>query len=589
MNSPIVSQTDTPLAHSGSARAAEQPVKRDTVAFILVALACVVAAWLRLDGAADQIVMDDEYHTIEAALKHDYAYLNSHYHATDYCIPLALWDRLLINSIGLDEWGLRAPVLLCGIAIVPIGASLAWRCISPTCAVVTAWYFALSPMFLLYSRFARPYMCIAFLSLGAFWAWHRFATSGHWRWGLLSGAAMSLIPYFNISAAPAVAVFWATWILWSAFRVRCGADGQRVRILAAVGIRSLICVTLSIGIAGLLLWPGLESLHALVKSKSGGNPPDATTFWNSLQVVFGTRKTWIWIPQIGFAIAGAALLCARSAWLSALLLLMIIAEAVGIRLSAPPLIEQKIVTARYSIAAVPGLLILIAMGLGWVTGYVRMLLRRWPTVANVIVYSILAATLGILFHDTRAIAAFLRPNAFTNHTFNYEWPHWFVDRDAISPFYRYLADSPSKAAIVEAPYIKQFGRNYYAHLQKEHRKPVRVLSNDPLFRAPGIRFKSVIPLKGLNTSYQDCDYLVLHRNPRKEWYALTTRYAGRKRRSPPDEATYRRNAESVLNEVHADPRLKFVHQDDWITVFAINEAAEKNWMAFLQRTQGAIP
>lgn len=588
MEPPLTAQNDDPLAAPVPAPVPKQLAARQSAAYVLCLLACVVAAGLRLNGAADQVVMDDEYHTIEAALKHNYTYLNAHYHATDYCTPLALWDRFLINTIGLDEWGLRGPVLLCGIAIVPLAASLAWKCIGPTCAVVTAWYFALSPMFLLYSRFARPYMCIAFLSVAALWTWHRFAISGHWRWGVLSAAALALIPYFNISAAPAVAAFWLIWILWSVIRVRRGADGQRAPILSAVGTRSLICAAISIGLTGLLLWPGLESLRVLIKSKSGGSPPDVTTFWNSLQVVFGTRKTWIWVTQICFAIAGAVLLCARSAWLSALLLFMIFAEAVGIRLSAPPLIDQKIVTARYSIAAIPGVLILIAMGVGCVADYARALLAKRPTVAHVVAYSIIAASLGILFHDTRAIAAFFRPNAFTSHTFNYEWPHWFVDRDAIPSFYQYLADSSSAAAIVEAPYIKQFGRNYYGHLQKEHRKPVRVLSNDPLFRAPGIRFRSVLPLKGPNTSYQDCDYLVVHLNPRKEWYVLTARYAGRNRRSPPDEAIYRRNAESVLNEVRADPRLKFVHQDDWIAVFAINEAAEMRWKAFLQRTHGMI-
>src|SRR2546426_6677733 len=72
--------------------------------------AVAVGAAIRLDQIREQIVLDDEWHALFG-----YRRILTHFGWTDVCIPLAVYDKLVADTVGLSEMGMRLPVLLAGI------------------------------------------------------------------------------------------------------------------------------------------------------------------------------------------------------------------------------------------------------------------------------------------------------------------------------------------------------------------------------------------------------------------------------------------------------------------------------------------
>ena len=78
--------------------------------------AVVVGAAIRLDQIREQIVLDDEWHALHAILRFGYGRILTHFGWTDVCIPLAVFDKVVADTVGLSEMWMRLPVLLAGIA-----------------------------------------------------------------------------------------------------------------------------------------------------------------------------------------------------------------------------------------------------------------------------------------------------------------------------------------------------------------------------------------------------------------------------------------------------------------------------------------
>src|SRR5438093_13553475 len=77
--------------------------------------AVAVGAAIRLDQIREQIVLDDEWHALHAILRFGYGRILTHFGWTDVCIPLAVYDKAVADTVGLSETWMRLPVLLAGI------------------------------------------------------------------------------------------------------------------------------------------------------------------------------------------------------------------------------------------------------------------------------------------------------------------------------------------------------------------------------------------------------------------------------------------------------------------------------------------
>jgi predicted membrane-bound mannosyltransferase len=164
-----------------------------------LSLATIILAgvWLRFWRLETQIPLGDEWWTLRAAVKHSAGYLIAHHHGNDYSIPLALWNRLMLTSIGLSEWSMRLPVAVTGCLVLPLAWTYSRRWTDPmTAATITA-LFALSPILLLYSRFARPYIGVVLASFVALIAWIRWLETGDRRSGVLAALGAGVAVFLN--------------------------------------------------------------------------------------------------------------------------------------------------------------------------------------------------------------------------------------------------------------------------------------------------------------------------------------------------------------------------------------------------------
>ncbi len=100
----------------------------------------------------------------------------THLDYADYSIPLTVYFRGLYDTVGITEWGMRAPMLVAGIALVAVAPLLARPWASAPVRATWAVLLAVSPLLVYMSRTARPYALtalLATLALIAFERWYR--------------------------------------------------------------------------------------------------------------------------------------------------------------------------------------------------------------------------------------------------------------------------------------------------------------------------------------------------------------------------------------------------------------------------------
>ena len=72
--------------------------------------------WVRAFRIGEQLILDDEWHALNAVQDHGYAWIFSHLGHADHSIPLTLLYEFFSHTIGLSEITMRAPSLLAGVA-----------------------------------------------------------------------------------------------------------------------------------------------------------------------------------------------------------------------------------------------------------------------------------------------------------------------------------------------------------------------------------------------------------------------------------------------------------------------------------------
>jgi len=82
--------------------------------------------WLRAWGITTQVVIDDEWHALHKLAEASYSGIFKSFGLSDHSIPLTLFYKWMANSFGLAEGRLRAPQVVCGVALIPVCAWLAW-------------------------------------------------------------------------------------------------------------------------------------------------------------------------------------------------------------------------------------------------------------------------------------------------------------------------------------------------------------------------------------------------------------------------------------------------------------------------------
>jgi hypothetical protein len=430
-------------------------------------LAFVAGVAVRLDQILRQILVDDEWHALHVATRHDFVYLLTHFGVADHSIPLAAYDKLLLATIGLNELLVRLPMLACGIAAVLLAPALVARETGRAAQTGFAWLLALSPLHVYFSRFARPYaitMLLAFVALLAFWRWY---TGGARRWAVLYVAASASSALLNLTCVPAL---FAPIAFAAVDRlVGRGERGRGLGQAIVVGASALL-------LAALLLAPALVIDHASLQGKSGLGRWTLDALLPDLRALLGVRPRWQLALAGLLAVTGALALWRRARAFLIYVLFASAGQLGAVLVARPALIELPNTMVRYVIVLLPVGLMLIACGLAAIEGLV--LRDRWPRLDG-----LLACAL--------AIAAFLqgswsllsdRPNAWTSFATFQPVPGATSPRVQkaaslvmLPEFYYQLArNSPGSKLVLEAPWFYDAQRNPFVFYQHLHRQEMMI-------------------------------------------------------------------------------------------------------------------
>lgn len=322
------------------------------MAVAAVAVPLAIAAPLRLDQFAAQVLIDDEWHAIHRVLEWTPARMFLDFSIADYSIPLGLADWALAHTIGLSELWMRIPMLVAGLATV---AALPWA-VMRRLGVPTAFAFALllaaSPMLVVYSQTARPYALTLLLGWVAHAAFQR-AWVGSRTAGVLYAACAALATWLHPVIGPfVVAPFaWALWQLRNLPRSDRARPARRFCALAAGTALPMFALVL----------PPLLTHPAALGAKSGFGLPTLHTLVGVAYWWLGTGSGWIVLAAlalaaIGFVRVWHALPEART---GAIGLALTLGAAM---LARPQYIEHVPALGRYLLPALPLLLVAVAAG-----------------------------------------------------------------------------------------------------------------------------------------------------------------------------------------------------------------------------------
>ena len=440
------------------------------LALLAGALASGVA--LRLHQIQAQIPCDDEWHALETVAYRTPAWIATHFGYADYSIPLTLYDVLVARLVGLDELGLRLPVVAAGILALFLLPLLVRPWFGAKTSVVLAWLLAVSPLHIYFSRYARPYS-IAFLAatVGVL-AFLRWTEGRRLHWGVVWAACAAIGPWFHLLMLPFLAAPGA----WALFQARRGR-ALPPHFFAVSGAAVLLLA--------LLVGPPMVIDRAALADRAGLEGIQLRSLLPAFELFSGAQE-----PLLAFAVglalvAGAIHLrhAAPAAW--RYLLFLGAAQLAALFIARPAALSVAIVLARYMLPALLLFLLAVAAGLGVLD---RRLRREWrwipPHAASVALVAGLLAFGPLLSLHSPPNRTYFVPNAWTNHgLYQYQyaqgaraiWSKACCYPLRLPPVYREIARVAGPDDIVlEAPWFPYWHCNPFPFYQKLHRRPMLI-------------------------------------------------------------------------------------------------------------------
>jgi hypothetical protein len=431
---------------------------------MLLGLASLVGALLRLDQFGAQVIADDEWHSLNAVRDHSLSWILTHFGILDHCIPLTALDWLLARTVGLSENGMRALPLAAGIAAVPLLALLLRREIGARASLLFALLLAISPLEVSYSRSARPYEVVFLLALLALLALRRWVRGGAGGWAACYAGCAALAVWLHLVVAPFV-------LAPLLFALAPGVARARTRAqILHLGVWTGAAIALLVG-------PPLWIDRVALQQRSFGQAnrwPDAEICF---QLLSGTFRP---LPSFVFALAlllGFFVL-RRRAGLAGWLYVAGAAQLALPLLARPLVLEEPPVLVRYVLPAHGLVLVLAALGLERLDDLACAELRRLPR--NLLA---LLCVLGLYaFGPLHWIHA--RPNNWTNHlvfqanyarTFPYQFLRMVHGMQGVPPIYAELGRAARPGEVLlEAPWFTASQCSAFPIFQRSHHMPFLV-------------------------------------------------------------------------------------------------------------------
>ncbi len=437
----------------------------------------ILGIFLRLYDMQGQILLDDEWHSLNFVLgKSFFAVLTTHGMGAN-CIPQNLINWILLHTIGWSEWTLTLPSLLCSVLGLLLFPCLISRIAGRAVAIFFVCLLAISPCAIFYSRIARPYSMViffGFLSLLYLALWVLDGRSRHLFAYALSGFAAI---YFHIYAAiPVLAPLVALFILTTVRRA-AGKENPWISMKNLLRIGALLAI-----LVALFLGPA-HWRNPWWISELGTSHVNLSGLWEFLSMLGGTRLA---VSKLLFAaLVGYGLLAwLRKEFRVGLLFLSVwVSFSLFLVFATQTGMHAAIQVARYNIILFPVAMLPAAFALDRLLAHSSSaILPHGHVPLGILLIAGLIA--GSPLWET-----YDPPNNFTHHSAfqdsyaPFDWsqsriralsPLPQMPKERIPAFYLGLAADPSMAGIIEYPMFIGDPLNFYYFYQHFHRKPVAI-------------------------------------------------------------------------------------------------------------------
>ncbi|MEO2162903.1 MAG: glycosyltransferase family 39 protein [bacterium] len=550
--------------------------------------------WFRLWELGQQPILGDEMHALKsaAAKTATLGTILAEKGFPDVSIPLALWDYLLLNTVGLSEWGIRLPMLASGILFLLLLHRLVHRQLGQGCAFTATALASLSPILILFSRFARPYMPVTLLSLLALHFWLRHIEGKRLAWGgavLATTLGAALTPI----CLPALGSLAVTALALRYFQKRNVGKSRDTGETSRESLRgTLVLLAIAGVIATLTLRQTWQLGTTVLGLAQSVRERGQATHWPAVGMhLIGTSHRWMVFAVAGLAIIGAIRTWLRARPLAWVLTVMIVVQTLAI-ITLVQWGDRTFSIARYCMVLLPGLLTWTAVGMSAIAGLIGSQLVRGVSRDRVQLGFTSVALLLLLFMGPLP-GIFRSHNSFTNF-----WPttvklpasYGSEKRPAWPFFYNALINFPGDLAIMEAPSVSTNKTSImpYASYQRLHGRRVLLMNRRGPFRHVNMELESTIASdrKG-ELSLGDASLLVLHKDfvgerdymhririaqPLNDPRGMEMRQASDKPRTMVADSQLSERAAVILDYCLQDETLQTIYEDRWVRVFSRDPA-----------------
>lgn len=502
---------------------------------LLLPAAVLVGSALRLYQIGLQILGGDEWNSIRHSIYYSFSDVFTQFNIADNCVPLTAYYKVLLETVGLDDWGIRIPPLAAGIASLILFPLIIRSACGARIALLFSLFLAISPFHVFYSRFARPYSIVAllsFLSLLSFYFW--WIRKKH-IYAVVYVAAAVLTPFFNLfSLSPVLAPL--LYCLLLAFVPKalcskiCSQDPPKMKHLAVLGLSTLV---------GMLLWflPRMTTLKT-VTSKINLGFIDFETLEGALALFSGSRNIVVMLLFLLLFLYGIHVSFSRFRTLGGLMIFTMACQILSIAVIKPEAGQYSLVFARYSISCLPLWLLFVSQAL-WDLGerldrrILKAAGRSYPLAAAFSAVILIAA-----FFAGPLPSIYKFPNSFTNHNdYQLHYAHPAMEasdsQSALFPgFYEELRNIDGDIIIIETPFIVAWRLNNYHIYQKHHGKRVKIGHTDSSFLSHGapvmhenLRLANFVNVcNGKDLQKSGAEFVVIHKDLLNELLHVRSAY-----------------------------------------------------------------
>jgi Dolichyl-phosphate-mannose-protein mannosyltransferase len=408
--------------------------------WIWLAVAICMGVWLRFDQFPDQTLVDDEWHAVHQIMLSSPARFMLSFGQADYSIPLTLLYWTEAHWFGLNELGMRVPMMVAGLATLILFPLAMRKVVDDRIVLTFSFFLACSPILISFSRMARPYALTLFLSFCAYACLVRYQRDydkEKMRWGFAAGyvflstISLWLHPITGPFLVAPLIILWWNWL-------RRSHD--------SLSFHHLSILTFSTGVMmALAILPPLLADPAALAGKSGVHSLKIATLTGVWYAWLGSGSTPVIIIALSLAVLGAPIVW-RSSQIIRWALAGLVLTTLVIAVSRPAWIFNPITFARYLLPAVPVLILFASAGIFRLLGGSS----SWQ------IHVIVSATVLLGWSLTSPLQDQLRfPNSNSLHAValadfrTSENPYKpYIDAFPISPFWAALASAPKGSLTV---------------------------------------------------------------------------------------------------------------------------------------------